>query len=117
MSNEQIRFVLGTTAIDYDPNKEEQNKSKHGYSLSCAQDVIEQLLLLQKPALHRSYMRGDEERFDMMTEYQNRIVHITATMRKGDVVRVISMRDASEKERKEYEENPPQFDISALLGD
>jgi uncharacterized DUF497 family protein len=112
-----IRFVLGVTKVDYDPNKDEANIAKHGYSLSCAVDIIESVLLLQRPCFYEIVKRHDEERFNMLAEYQGKVVHVTATMRDEETARVISMHNASREDRKYYEENPPQYDISELIGD
>ncbi|MCT4625675.1 BrnT family toxin [Halodesulfovibrio sp.] len=116
MCDQNVRFIPGVTSVEYDPEKEDTNIAKHGYSLSCAVDLIEAWILLQQGALWQVYERNEEERFSMLTEYQDGLVHLTATMRDNDVVRVISMRDASRTERQEYEETPPQVDLKALLG-
>ena len=118
MEENEIRFVVGRTSVDFDPDKDDINRKKHGYALDCAIDIIENALFFYRGMLYRGpYERNGEQRFDMMTEYQGRVVHVSATMWDGDVVRVISMRDARRDERAYYEANPPQFDISALLGE
>jgi uncharacterized DUF497 family protein len=117
MSDNEICFILGRTKVDFDPNKDDINRKKHKYSLDCAVDVITNILTFHKGALYREYEKNNERRFDMLAEYEGNIVHVTATMRKRHVVRAISMRLASHEERDFFGKNPPQFDISALLGE
>jgi hypothetical protein len=48
-----FRAVIGDTTIDYDLNKEEINRKKHGYSLESAVHMLERLLLPSpKPRPH-----------------------------------------------------------------
>jgi uncharacterized DUF497 family protein len=40
IDDREFRLIIGRTQIDYDPDKEAVNRRKHGYSLSCTQDVF-----------------------------------------------------------------------------
>lgn len=44
-SVDDFRVILGQTQIDYDPNKDETNRKKHGYSLESAADFLTSVLL------------------------------------------------------------------------
>lgn len=101
-----FRLIFGRTGIDYDPEKEEENRKKHGYSLESAVHFFEGMLLpLKRPlVLTRGPIeRGGETRFEhMAVDTSGHVVLFVTTMRPGETVRVISMRRASEKEEAVY---------------
>lgn len=98
-----VRLIFGRTRIDFDLGKDATNIEKHHYSLSCALDIFEEVLLFQKPWVYSDpFMEKGEVRQMHLAEYEGKIVHIVTTMREDETVRVISMRDASKKERKIY---------------
>ena len=100
MVNDMI-FKIGMQ-IEFDADKNEKNIKKHGYSLCCAVDILYSLLLMQdqKVIISDEYEYNDEMRCKAMAEYEGRIVFFVFTMR-GDNMRLISFRDASEKETQE----------------
>jgi uncharacterized DUF497 family protein len=105
-----FRLRLGTTRIEFDPDKEESNRQKHKYSLSCAVDVFESALLLQTAFVTSDpFMENDEVRHIHLADYRGRIVLIVTTMRDRETVRVLSMRDASDDECAIYRQNPPRL--------
>jgi len=109
---DDFRIIPGSTQIDYDPNKEEKNRRCHKYSLTCAVDILESSALFQQAFITIDrIMQDDEVRHIHLAEYLGRIVQFVTTMRENETVRAISMRDASEKEREIYRQNPPGFII------
>lgn len=114
-----IIFIPGTTRIGYDDDKDELNIEKHGYSLSCAEDVINDIMFFQPNyIISDEYMENEEVRFLILGEYEGRVVLIACNARdEGKLIRPISMRSASKKEREIFNENPPHLDITALFAD
>jgi uncharacterized DUF497 family protein len=105
-----FRLIVGVTKIDYDQEKDNINRKKHGYSLSCAKDVFESRLLHQNPMLQKGpYFENGEWRHMHLAEYLGKVVVIVSTMRDNETVRLISFRVASDEERKAFMENPPRF--------
>jgi hypothetical protein len=45
ISEHDFRLVFGRTKIDYDTNKEEANKNRHGYSLRRAVSLLERIIM------------------------------------------------------------------------
>ena len=103
----EFRVVIGRTRIDYDPDKEDENRRKHGYSLESGAHFLEQILLL-RPAMSpclttEGYEEHDEVRhMHMCLDDSGKIMLIITTMRPNETVRVISYRPASTKEREQY---------------
>lgn len=107
ISDDEFRQVFGRTRIDYDPNKEESNRRKHGYSLESAVHLLERLMLpVGEPLPHAisdSFMENDEVRhMHMSVDDAGKIVLMVTTMRQDETVRVISFRRAKESERKQF---------------
>lgn len=104
MPDWEFRVVIGSTQIDYDQNKEEANRQNHGYSLESAVEQFEHLILpVGKP---RPYMVsdgfmecGEVRHMHMGTDDAGKIVLFVTTMRANEIVRIISYRRASDKER------------------
>lgn len=96
--------------IVFDEIKEEKNRKNHKYSLSCAADIFEEILLLQpnKMIISDPFEEKGEIRHMHLAEYQNRIVLFVTTMRDDETIRIISMHDADEKYQEIYRQNPPQ---------
>jgi len=105
-----FRIIPGTTKIDYDPNKEDSNRVEHKYSLTCAVDILTDAVTFQHPFITIDrVMEEGEIRHVHLAEYESRIVLFVTTMREEETIRVISMRDASPKEREIYKQNPPAY--------
>ncbi|MFA5021337.1 MAG: BrnT family toxin [Patescibacteria group bacterium] len=111
-SLDDFRIIPGTTRIDYDPAKEDQNVEKHGYSLASAVRILQAATLFQMPfiTIGRT-MEDGEVRHIHLAEYEGRLLQFVTTMRKDETVRVISLRCASRKERKIYDQNHPSYII------
>ena len=107
--NHEFRLVFGRTKIDYDPNKDDINRKKHGYSLESAVHLLERLLLPTgnsvPHAVSDSFIENDEVRhMHMSLDDGGNVVIMVTTMRPDETVRVISFRRASEEERAEFYE-------------
>jgi len=96
-------FVLGTTEIEFDPDKDELNRTKHKYSLSCAADIIESYMIGRIACIFSDEYADegvhDEPRFQILAEYEGKVVQVVCTWRnEGKTVRIISMHRANDKE-------------------
>lgn len=105
--NHEFRLVFGRTKIDYDPNKDDINRKKHGYSLESAVHLLERLLLPTgnsvPHAVSDSFIENGEIRhMHMSLDDSGNVVKMVTTMRPDETVRVISFRRASEEERAEF---------------
>ena len=90
----QIRF-------EWDSQKAASNEKKHGISFEEAQSVFfdEQALLLEDPQ-----PRHEEERFILLgLSASLRLLVVVHALRERDVIRIISARKATRKEKREYE--------------
>jgi len=104
-----FRLVIGSSTVDFDPAKSEANKSKHGYSFEEAIKIFEKIILpisSSPPIITKdSIEKNGEIRSNILTLDKNgKVVLIALTMRPDETVRIISMRSASPKERKIFNE-------------
>lgn len=104
----EFRVVFGRTTIDYDPNKEEVNRAKHGYSLESAVYFLEGLSLptsTPRPhAVSDAFLENNEVRhMHMFVDDSGGVVLMVTTMRPDETVRVISLRKAHPDEREEFQ--------------
>ena len=84
--------------VEFDPAKNGINRDKHGIDLSLAAE-FEFETALEKVDDRREY---GEIRYQAMGYIAGRLHLMVYTMR-GDVVRVISLRKANQREIEEYE--------------
>jgi uncharacterized DUF497 family protein len=105
-SKTDFRVIIGKTRIDYDPTKESINRKKHGYSLESATYLLERLILPVPSPLFITTdsfeYRGEIRHNHMTLDDEKHLVFFATTMRNDEVVRVISLRRASDKEEKIY---------------
>lgn len=109
--NYEFRLVFGRTKIDYDPDKEDINRKKHGYSLESAVHLLERLLLepitlplcKQTPyAITDAFEENGEVRHNHMSiDDCGYVVLMVTTMRPGETVRVISFHRVYEEDERE----------------
>lgn len=103
-----FRLVFGHSKIDYDQQKDESNRKKHGYSLESAVYILQNWLLpIWSPPFITSdpIVKGDEIRHQHIgVDDENNVVFIVTTMRADEIVRVISFRRASKEERQIFAE-------------
>ena len=105
----EFRLVFGSTTVDYDLDKEDTNRKKHGYSLLSAVHLLERLLLpSETPVPHAvsdAFLEkgkdGKEEvrHMHISVDDSGKVVFMATTMRHDETVRVMSFRRASEQER------------------
>ncbi|MBK1713242.1 BrnT family toxin [Rubrivivax gelatinosus] len=105
----EFRVILGRSKIDYDPNKEEANRARHGYSLESAVYFLERLLLpTSSPRPHavsEAFLENGEARhMHMCVDDSGNVVLMVTTMRLDETVRVISLRKAHHDEREEFQQ-------------
>lgn len=103
----EFRVVFGRTRIDYDPNKEEANRAKHGYSLQSAVYFLEGVLFptaTSRPhVVSEAFWKNEEVRhMHMVVDDGGSVVVMATTMRPDETVRVISLRKAHADEREEF---------------
>lgn len=113
--NYEFRLVFGRTKINYDPDKDDINRKKHGYSLESAVHLLERLLLepitlplcKQTPyAITDAIEENGEVRHNHMSiDDCGYVVLMVTTMRTGETIRVISFRRAHKEEREKFREH------------
>lgn len=89
------------TGFDWDAGNNRKNAEKHDVSQADAESIFfNDPLIIAEDARHS----GIEQRFNALGKTtQNRLLHITFTLRRNrTLVRVISARDMSQKERRLY---------------
>jgi uncharacterized DUF497 family protein len=101
---DDIMFTVGMV-VEFDNDKAEINLEKHRYSLECAQDVINSITLFgnERFIVSDPFYENNEVRYMLLAEYNGDIIHIAFTWR-DKTMRVISLRTASKKERKTFED-------------
>jgi len=91
--------------FEWDPGKEVANRSKHGVSFEEASEVFDDPLHLSKLDHRFSYF---EERWITVGRTSSRRLLVVANLffdsEGNEIVRIISAREASVNERKQYEE-------------
>ena len=88
--------------FEWDPNKAKENLEIHGVSFDEAGTAFRDTLSL---AIYDPLHSEEEDRFVLIgNSHKDRLLVVVHTER-GDNIRLISARKASEKERKQYEEN------------
>ena len=86
--------------FEWDNEKANENLTKHGVSFSEASTVFGDPLSLTIPDLLHS---EDEERFVILGESGLQHVLIVVHIYRGEVIRIISARMATSRERRDYE--------------
>ncbi|MEN6335471.1 MAG: BrnT family toxin [Phycisphaerales bacterium] len=88
--------------FEWDPNKARENLETHGISFDEASTAFRDTLSL---AIYDPLHSEEEDRFVLIgSSHRNRLLVIVHTDR-GDRIRLISARKASQKERSQYEAN------------
>jgi len=87
--------------FEWDPNKAAQNLRKHSVTFEEAATVFRDDLSITVPDPDHSM---EEERFITVgLSSQNRLLMVAHTER-GDLIRIISARELTPRERRQYEE-------------
>jgi hypothetical protein len=88
--------------FEWDPNKARRNTETHGISFDEASTAFKDTLSL---TIHDPLHSDDEDRFILIGKsHENRLLVVVHTER-GNKIRIISARKATNKERKQYEES------------
>ena len=88
--------------LEWDENKNRENLQKHGFDFAGAWQLFENHLLV-KPDIRKAY---GEDRWIGIGSMNNEIIVVFVfTKRNNEITRIISMRKASKKERKNYEKS------------
>ncbi len=87
--------------FEWDENKNKSNIEKHGFDFHQAKSVFSDEFRIEIPDNRKDY---GEKRIRVIGRVVNLILSVIYTMR-GIVVRIISVRLASRKERAMYNEN------------
>jgi uncharacterized DUF497 family protein len=85
--------------FEFDPTKSASNKLKHGI------DFIEAQSLWAVRAVVLKSDRGSEARYARIAMYRDGTLWTAIYTRRGDNIRIISVRRASRDDRRIYEEN------------
>jgi uncharacterized DUF497 family protein len=94
--------------IAWDPAKARANLTKHGVSFSQAATVLTDPLALT--VFDATHSRDEERWFTLGTSADGRLLAVAHTFRQTGsqtaMVRIISAREASRQERRQYETQP-----------
>jgi uncharacterized DUF497 family protein len=106
----EFRLIFGRTRIDYDPNKEHENRRRHGYSLESAVSLLERIMMPGSArVLHMITdafeKKGEVRHMHMTVDDSGNVLLMVTTMRPDETVRIISFRPASEQERELFRQN------------
>ena len=88
--------------VDFDPDKDEANRAKHGVSLIFGMRVFEDQDVAIVPTLR---IGDEEERFKAIGLVDGKLwtaVHVW----RGEIVRLISVRRSNEGEQRDYDRDP-----------
>jgi uncharacterized DUF497 family protein len=85
---------------DYDEAKDAANVAKHGLSLAFGGRVLRAPGRITKVDTRRDY---GETRFIAFGRVEERL-YVAVWSQRGDVARIISVRKANERERREYDQ-------------
>ena len=89
--------------FEWDERKNKQNLDKHGIAFEDVLSVFANRAALALEDKRRDY---GEPRYVVLCPLQNMLVHVTYTVRGGNV-RLISVRRASRREKRDYERRRP----------
>lgn len=89
------------SGFEWDSEKAERNKQKHGVTFEEAATVfLDRLSLTIPDPIHST----DEERFVILGESNRARLLVVAHVERGENIRIISARVATKRERRNYEE-------------
>lgn len=99
----EFRLVFGRTKIEFDPNKEQANRKKHGYSLESGVQQLERMVFpigAPPPCMTSDgyYENGDVRHQHIGVDDSGKVIFMVTTMQPNETVRLISFRRASAEE-------------------
>jgi uncharacterized protein len=84
--------------FEWDSKKARANKAKHGVDFELAKDVFRDPACL----IGLDESSEDEERWRIIGLAGGKVLFVVFTERNGDVIRIISARQASKREERDY---------------
>ena len=91
--------MLFRSKFEWDEVKNRDNIKKHGFDLTDAEEMFRGVLVVD-PDTRADY---GEKRWVGLGTIGGRVAYVVFTERDPDTIRIISLRKASHRERKEYE--------------
>lgn len=88
--------------FEWDENKAKTNLSKHRVSFDKAKTVFDDLFYID---FYDPDYSDDEDRYIIIGESQRRRLLIVSYTEREDKIRLISAREATKREREDYEES------------
>jgi len=89
-------------SFTWDPEKQTRNRTKHGVSFEEASTVFDdQLSYTFEDSAHSE---GELRELTIGTSNRHRLLVVASTER-NEIIRIISAREATKQERKDYENN------------
>ena len=103
----EFRVVFGKTKIDFDPDKELENRKNHKYSLESGVQQLERMVFpigAPPPRITSDgyFENGEVRHMHLGVDDSGKIVLMVTTMRPDETVRLISFRRASTRERETF---------------
>jgi uncharacterized DUF497 family protein len=86
--------------VEWDAAKNLSNIQKHGFDFAEAEELFRGLLVVD-PDTRDDY---GEKRWTGIGVIRGRPAHVVFTQRPPDIIRIISLRKATRREQKQYEE-------------
>jgi uncharacterized DUF497 family protein len=94
------RSYMRDDEFEWDDDKAAANLAKHKVSFSAARQAFDDVFAVEREDDTEDY---DEPRFNLLGMVDGRVVVVAYTM-KGDIIRIISAREAEPYERRLYHE-------------
>ena len=88
--------------FEWDPQKDQVNRRKHGVRFAEARTVFNDPLELTIPDPDHS--TGESRFLSVGVSAENRLLLVSYVERSGERIRIISARSATPRERKQYEQ-------------
>ena len=95
-----MRYVVAAMDFEWDPDKAERNRTKHGVSFEDASTAFADPLSVTIADPDHSV---DEARFLIVGHADSGQLVVVTHVERGETVRIISARLATSHERREYE--------------
>lgn len=86
--------------LEWDPAKNLSNIKKHGFDFADAEELFRNVLIVD-PDTREDY---GEKRWTGIGIIRGRAAHIVLAERSPETIRIISLRKATRREQKQYEE-------------
>ena len=110
----EFRIVIGRTKIEYDFDKNDENRGTHKLDLESATYLLSKWITSPKQIITSDGFRENDEirHMHLVQDDDKRILMIVTTMRPSEMVRIISLRVASQEEEATFYKYRPELPIS-----